>query len=273
MPFSILISVYAKEKSEYLMQCLQSLDEQTLKADEVVLVEDGPIPVELSEVINLFKHKLNIVSVCLTCNSGLASALNEGLKRCAHELVARMDTDDIALPQRFEQQVEYMTRQMDVDVLGTAAVEIDYSGQVIGSRSVLSDHATIYQNLWACPFLHPTVMFRRSKILSVGGYDASLQRRQDYELWFRCADVGMRFANLPEHLLLYRFGPDTHAQQPPGAAWEQGVIGFRGVRMLGLPVWMAVGAFVPYVRSLFPLGVQHLIYQVMKRIDPRRRSG
>jgi glycosyltransferase involved in cell wall biosynthesis len=102
------MSIYFKEKPEYLEACLRSLDEQELKANEVVLVEDGPISFDLKVVIDRFRKSLNIVSVPLRENVGLASALNEGLKHCSYELVARMDTDDVSLPNRFRLQVNFM---------------------------------------------------------------------------------------------------------------------------------------------------------------------
>ncbi|MCF4975480.1 MULTISPECIES: glycosyltransferase [Pseudomonas] len=95
--FSVLMSVYAREKSQYLRECLASMVDQICPPTEIVVVEDGPISKELSDEIDVFREKLNIISVKLDANVGLSAALNEGLKHCRYELVARMDTDDVRL--------------------------------------------------------------------------------------------------------------------------------------------------------------------------------
>src|SRR5690554_4009483 len=108
MSISILASVYSKERPEYLEESLQSLTQQSMKDFEVILVEDGPLSTQLEEVIRKFKEKLPLISVKLEKNMGLARALNEGLLHCKFNLIARMDTDDIALPHRLQIQKKFM---------------------------------------------------------------------------------------------------------------------------------------------------------------------
>jgi len=105
MNFSILLSVYNQEKPKYLERCLQSLINQTLKGNEVILVEDGLITSDLSEIIEKYRTQLNIISVQLQENNGLANALNIGLEKCSYNWVARIDSDDIALSNRFKKQI------------------------------------------------------------------------------------------------------------------------------------------------------------------------
>lgn len=273
MSFSVLMSVYAKETPEYLTECLQSLVLQTLHANEVVLVEDGPISPELTSVIDLFREELNIVSVRILENVGLAGALNVGLKNCTHELVARMDTDDIALPERFEKQIAQFKVNPKIDVLGTYAQEFDDMDGLASVRIMPITHQAIFDNLFSCPFIHPSVMYKKDLISSVGGYDESLRRRQDYDLWFRCAMHNMNFANIPEALLKYRFTADTHSRQSRKVLWLQAKIGFKGVRVLKQPVWKGIGAFFPLFRSFLPSKLEHLFYKLFKRFDPRQRAG
>src|SRR5690554_5001347 len=111
MSFTVLMSVYAKEQPDYFNQAFLSIwDQQTLKPDQIVLVKDGPLTAELDAEIQRWQEKLGkVLSVVeLPENVGLGAALNEGLKACKYELVARMDTDDISLPARFEEQVAFM---------------------------------------------------------------------------------------------------------------------------------------------------------------------
>lgn len=270
MKFSVLISVYARESSENLRSCLQSLANQTRKADEVVLVEDGPIPEELTSVIEVFRSGLNINSVRLPKNSGLAKALNEGLHHCKHSLVARMDTDDVCQPQRFERQMAWFEKKPEIDIVGSFATEIDAEGQLGFLRSMPVTHESIVDKLWTCPFIHPTVMYRREKILQIGAYDSSLPRRQDYELWFRCAQAGYRFGNISEPLILYRFDHLTHNKQPLNLALEQALIGYRGTTLIGMSFWKRLACFIPFFRSMLPAYLQHFVYRVMRRFDPRQ---
>jgi glycosyltransferase involved in cell wall biosynthesis len=266
------MSVYEKETPRFLSQCLNSLIQQTYKPDEVVLVEDGPISDDLVGVIDSFREKLNIVSVCLSTNSGLAVALNEGLNYCKNDLVARMDTDDVALPERFQHQVDFLEDNSDVDIVGSFAQEIDENGSFTNLRKMPISHDAIYDNLFACPFIHPSVMFNKSSILSIGGYNEALVRRQDYDLWFRCAQAGMKFYNIPEFLLLYRFTEKTHSRQSTSLMLNQAMIGYCGVRSLSQPYWKSLACFIPLVRSMLPDRLSHVVYSLMKPFDPRQKG-
>ena len=267
---SVLMSVYANESAGYLTQALRSLADQTLKADEVILVEDGPIETDLLKVIESFRPVLNIKSVKFPHNMGLAYALNEGLKKCSYELVARMDSDDVALPNRFEKQTAVFREEPALDVVGSFATEFDSLGHLGDLRTMPKSHNQIVANLWANPFIHSTVMFRRDKVEMVGNYNGALRRRQDYELWFRCAAFGLRFANISEPLLLYRFDCNTHKKQPIRLAWQQSLIGYEGASSLNMPLWKRFACFVPFFRSLLPPWLQHYVYQFLKIFDPRQ---
>ena len=120
MKFSVLISVYYKEKPEFLRGSLKSIIKQTLLPDEIVLVEDGQLTQPLYEVINDFKQEFKCTKVvCLKENAGLGVALNEGLKHCTYDVVARMDSDDECYPIRFEKQINYLKENPDIDVVGS----------------------------------------------------------------------------------------------------------------------------------------------------------
>ena len=270
MKISVLVSVHYGESVRYLSESLQSVGDQTLKADEVVLVEDGPIGFDLLEVIESYRAELNILTVKLPQNMGLAYALNKGLKQCTYELVARMDSDDVALPFRFEKQVKAFHDDPCLDIIGSFVKEFDSQGQVGSLRTMPEHHDQIVKNLWTCPLIHPTVMFRREKIKLVGGYNVDLRRRQDYELWFRCAAYGLRFSNIAEPLLLYRFDCNTHKKQPIHLAWQQALIGYEGASSLNMLLWKRAACFVPFFRSLLPPWLQHYVYQFLKKFDPRQ---
>lgn len=271
--FSVLLSVYYKEESKYLHESLISIwDDQTLKPTQIVLVQDGPLTAELDAVIAEWQDKLGAILtiVSLEQNVGLGAALNIGLQYCKNELVARMDTDDIAMPTRFEKQIKAFCKDSELDILGSYTYLFSEALSEDSLRKVPIEHDVLISNLWACPLVHPSVMFKKSSLLKVGAYNPNLKRRQDYELWFRCAIAGLRFANLAEPLLYYRFSEQTHKRQSTSKAWQQGMIGFKGSRSLNLAYWKCMACFVPFLRSLFPTKAQHYIYLALNRFDPRR---
>ena len=267
---SVLMSIFERERPDFLEKSLQSLVDQTYPADQLVLVWDGFVPKELTNVVDRFRDKMEICDVKLERNQGLGAALHAGLSQCAHDLVARMDTDDIALPHRFDLQRTAFINNPSLDVVSGYAIEIDADGISGRLRTVPIEHDTIVQVLWANPIIHPAVMFKRESILFAGSYNPVLRRRQDYELWFRCAAAGLKFGNVPEPLIEYRFTPETHKRQSRRDMWQQGVIGFKGSRAIDLPLWKQLACFAPFARSLLPMSMQHHAYRIMHKIDPRR---
>lgn len=207
--FSVLISVYKAELAEHLDACLASLACQTIAAAEIVLVEDGPIPIELTDVIDRYRTILPIVSLPLKENVGLAQALNQGLAVCSYELVARMDTDDVCLPHRFQMQLAYMEAHPEVAVLGAMVEEYDAKLEKSkGIRKVpLTDAEVLEFAKRRSPVSHPSVMFRRSAVMAVGGYPP-FRKAQDYALWSLMLTRGLIIRNLPDLVLKMRAGDD-----------------------------------------------------------------
>lgn len=265
--FSVLMSLYGKEKPEYLKLALESIYASTLTPAEVILVIDGPITEELKSVI---KEYPQIKEVKLAVNSGLSNALNIGLKHCSYEFVARMDTDDVCHHERFAKQINWLNNNNDVDVVGTFAKKIDESGNEIGLLKVPTGHNDIYNKIWTCPFIHPTVMFRRSKLLSVGGYNPNSGPRQDdYELWFRCASQGLIFDNIPEELFFYRFFSDSVKKNTVKVGWWRMKVGLKGCKALGLPLIARIGVCIPLIRALLPYPLNIWFNNLMNKVNPR----
>ena len=167
MKFSVLIAVYAKETSDHLAQSLESIFHQELPPDEVVLVEDGPLTTELDAVVSCFKeaHKeLHIVK--LSQNQGLGLALREGHAHCQYDIVARMDSDDISKPQRFNSEMAWLEAHPETDIVGCWTDEFaDESGEVISTRRLPEDHEALLRfSRYRNPMNHPTVMFRTTAV-------------------------------------------------------------------------------------------------------------
>lgn len=208
--FSVLLSVYAKERPDYLAESLESVYNQTLPPTEVVLVEDGELTEDLNNAIDhaLALHS-NLKIVKIPVNHGLAYALNEGLKHCSYELVARMDSDDICKPQRFEKQVSFFEANPDIDICSSNIDEFkDSTDNIIARRVLPEHHDEIYRyGKRRCPVNHPAVMYRKSKVLAVGGYQ---NYPEDVFLWFKMMVSGCRFYNFQESLLWFRWSPDLY---------------------------------------------------------------
>lgn len=209
MSFSVLMSIYHKENPSWFNRAMQSIwDEQIVKPTEIVLVQDGPLTKDLYSVILKWKEKLGNILQCvpLEKNSGLAVALNEGLKYCNYELVARMDTDDIAMPNRFEKQFTFMQNNPEVVVCSGLIEEWsqDYSYKISERHLPLTHQEIAKFAKYRSPISHPAVIFRKSAVLAVGGYPNIYP--EDYPLWGKMLSQGYKFANLPDLLLKMRVG-------------------------------------------------------------------
>ncbi|HIF9435041.1 TPA: glycosyltransferase [Photobacterium damselae] len=204
--FSILMSVYKNEKSFFFHDCLSSLYNQTLKTDNIVIVHDGPLTKELYQVIDKWKALLPITEVILNENVGLGAALNVGLIHCKYNLVARVDTDDINLPNRFDIQYSYMINNPNVALCGSHISEFDDNPDITISKRLvpIGDelNKTIFQRN---PFNHMTVMFRKSAVLDAGGYQ-HLRFMEDYFLWVRMYLKGYQLHNIDTVFVNARIG-------------------------------------------------------------------
>lgn len=207
MKFSVLMSVYFKEHADYLDKALKSvLINQTLKPAELILVADGQLTDELYLTIDKYKALFcNINLIQLPYNVGLGRALNEGLKHCSYEWIARMDSDDISLPYRFEKQFNYIEQNTNIGVLGSWISEFNNDlNNTQTVKKVPEKHNEIL--LYAQsrnPINHPVVIFNKQKVLDVGGYE-HCPMFEDYWLWVRLLQAGTQFYNIQEPLLLFR---------------------------------------------------------------------
>jgi glycosyltransferase involved in cell wall biosynthesis len=217
---SVLMSVYYKDNAGYLAESLNSVFQQTLQPDEVVLVQDGPLSDELLVVAaQAVKEHGDLLKVIpLPVNVGLQNALNEGLKHCSGEWVARMDADDVCLPERFKVQMEHLAEDPDIDVIGSWIDERDEKLETsIACRKVpqQNDKIIAYAK-WRNPMNHMTVMFRKDAVLAAGGYPDCL-KFEDYALWATMLKEGFIFANIPRVLLLARTGEDFYDRR---SGWD-----------------------------------------------------
>ena len=268
---SVLMSVYKNEKPEYFRAAVNSVLNQTVLPEEIVLVRDGEVPDALqAEIDKLLREcSIRIKYLPLPENGGLGKALNLGVRAASNELIARMDTDDISVPQRFEKQLEEFNLKPNVDVMGGQVLEFEGDTSMpTGKRTVPTSNEEIALFLKKRnAFNHPTVMFKKSSVINAGNY---LDRHyvEDYDLWLRMLKNGSRFENLPETLVYMRVNGDTYSRRG-------GVAYFRSLKKLekdklimsviSLPQYLG-NVIVRYVQCVLLRGrMRKLIYRRILR--------
>ena len=243
MTISVLMSVYKSEKGEFLDRSLQSVwDDQTRKPEQIVLIEDGVIPEDLELIIDSFQLRVNasgvakMVVVKLPVNGGLTKALNAGIKHVTGDLIARMDSDDVSAPQRFELQEKFLLENPEIDILGGSMQEFDDEHECLNVRHYPLTHEDACKYIVkACPLAHPAVMMRR-RIFDEGlHYDERYRMSQDIKLWYDAILAGYRMANLQEIVLFFRQQGDVFRRRSRVKAWNEFKIYMNGIyRMHGL---------------------------------------
>lgn len=206
MKFSVLMSLYIKAKTEEVSVALRSIyEDQTLKPDEIVIVKDGPLDSSLDQFLAEQARKLPLSFVTLEKAQGLGEALSQGVLACRNEIIARMDGDDISVPNRFAIQIDYMEKHPEIAILGGEIAEFESDPQQIHDYRVVPCNMKEITSFmrFRNPFNHVTVCFRKSIIIRNGNYKA-LQGYEDYWLWARCLSNGACGANLPDVLVKVR---------------------------------------------------------------------
>lgn len=213
--FSVCLSVYHGDNATFFMQSIDSLLSQTRRPDEIVLVVDGPVGEEINQVISDFEKSCDYFRVIrLEKNSGHAIARQTGLDAAKYEYIAIMDSDDIAVSDRFEKQMAYIEAHPEVDALGGQIDEfIGEPSNVVGTRIVPLIDAEIKDYLKSrCPMNLVTVMLKKTAVQKAGGY-IDWYCEEDYYLWVRMTEQGMKFANLPNNLVNVRVGEDMYQRR------------------------------------------------------------
>jgi len=218
--YSILMSVYYKEKPEYLKLAIQSMLDQTIKADEFIIVKDGPLTDELNDVIDDYIEKNPGLFTILTnqTNLGLGPALRKGVAAAKNELIARMDSDDYSIPERCEKQLRIFEKNQDLGMVGS------YEAEFIGSiDNVVSIHREpesnqeIYNYMRRrCAVLHPTVIFKKSEVIRAGNYQETsfYDVYEDYDLFARMIfDAKVKCYNIQETLYYIRTSEDFYERR------------------------------------------------------------
>ena len=270
--YSALLSIYKKERPEYLQVALDSLLGQTVPPAEIVMVKDGELTDGLNSVLDnydscypgLFKF------VSYEENHGLGYALNRGVSACSHEIIARMDTDDFSFPNRMEIQLSLMS-EGDYDMLSSQVVEFidDLESPISVSDLPETDEGIRAYSKRRNPFRHPAMTFRKSKVLQAGNYSAEYLFFEDWDLFNRMLACGSRATNVHEPLVAMRVSEDFYARRG-GPDYLRHALKFKLSQLQTgyFSIWDFLASFVPQAAvCLMPNNMRSFVYKRVLRRD------
>lgn len=270
-PFSVAISVYQKDNAVFFDRALQSItDQQTVKPSEIVLVCDGPLNDDLNAVINKYRMAYPIFKVLrLKINKGLGNALRLAVENASNELIARMDSDDVSVSDRFEQQLKYFAAHQNADIVGGNITEfIGEEDNIVGKRIVPKKDSEIKEYMKTrCAFNHVSVMYKKSAVQNAGGY-LDWFWNEDYYLWIRMQLNKAVFANTGTVLVNVRVGEEMY-QRRGGKKYFKSEYGLQKLmlnnKMIGYPTFIGnVGKRV-IVQMLLPNKLRGWVFRKFAR--------
>ena len=216
MPFTVAMSVYKNDNPQDFRIAVHSIyDKQTICPNEIIIIEDGPIPNSLSEVVQELCNDISVIKVVpFKVNRGHAGARQGGLEAASNELVAIMDADDIAVPNRFEMQLKAFEAHPDATVIGGNISEfVGKTSNIVGRRIVPEKDIEVKDYLKSrCPLNLVTVMYKKSRVQEVGGF-IDWYCEEDYYLWIRLALAGHKFYNVQENFVDVRVGEEMYQRR------------------------------------------------------------
>lgn len=269
MDYSVLMSVYRKERPQFLRQAMESIANQTVPTNDFVLVCDGPLNEGLEDVIaqmqDVFGDVLHVVR--LEKNMGLGNALNIGIRHCKNNLIARMDSDDISRPDRCERQLDAFSSIPGLGLLSSSIIEfLNDIHKETGKRTVPeTNDAIVRYSRRRNPMNHPATMFLKTKVEEAGGYSEKFHLFEDYYLWVRMLQKGVIAANLQESLLYMRTPADMF-QRRGGMQYAEEMLKFRWWMLKsGWSSWkdFALSALPQAVVCVMPNKIRTCIYKIL----------
>ena len=270
MNFSVLMSLYIKEKPEYARECFESLLNQTVKAKEWVIVEDGPLTDEMYSLLAEYEEENPglIKRVPLKKNVGLGLALREGVVNCSYDIIARMDTDDIAVRDRFEKQLSMFKADSKLDICGSHIKEfIGDIKNIQSERNVPLTQKEIYKyQKKRSAFNHMTVMYKKKAVLDAGNY-VHAPLMEDDMLWVYMMKNHCRCMNLDEYLVYARVGKDMYARRGGFSYFKKYKAARKKIYETGyISYWDYISTvLIQFVVALIPVKVRKFIFTKLLR--------
>ena len=276
IPFSVILPVYKNDSPAFFNAAMQSLFDQTVRATEIVLIQDGPLTEDLERVVKNWEGRMPELTVLtLPKNVGLSAALNAGIKAAKYEWLARMDSDDVCKPDRFEKQLSYIEHDPEISIIGGWIAEFEtVLGDADSVRKLPETHDEIFAYAkWRCPFNHMTVMYKKSVITELGLYKTFEDGNtagfgEDYELWARFLVNGYKGANIQEVLVDARTDKDFFTRRRRGMKYFKSEVSeLNDLYKLGLinPLHYAVHFGMKAVVRFSPPALVKFIYKGIRK--------
>lgn len=267
--FSVLMSVYMNENPIYLNEALESVFKQTYIPNEVILIEDGPVTDKLEEIIIRYKKKYKHILKVIKYkeNRGLGDSLRDGILNCNNEIIFRMDTDDVALSERFEKQIKVFLEK-NVDIVGSNITEFDEKMQKsISDRIVPESDLEIKKSIKKRnPMNHMTVAFKRSAVIKAGNYE-KMNCFEDYYLWAKMVANDNKFYNIQETLVNVRGGSNM-IRRRGGLKYIKAIINFEksllNIKLINRRQYV-INIMERIIISLIPNKLRLLFYKIFLR--------
>ncbi|WP_079254041.1 glycosyltransferase [Endozoicomonas arenosclerae] len=212
------MSIYKNDSAFALKKAIESLINQSFSKLILFIEVDGNVGDEIRSTLDTYSNNNHVEINYNSANKGLAFRLNQVVDKVvvfeSVEYIARMDADDICHPDRFKKQVEFLSKNPEVDIVGSSVFEIDEKDMIQTYKAMPTSDSVLKKRLIKqCPFNHPTVMFRRRVFDDGNRYSSDLKNTQDYYLWIDLASKGYKFANIDEPLLAFRIDPEFHSRR------------------------------------------------------------
>ena len=264
--FSVLMSLYIKEKAEYLDDALASVLKQTVKPDEIVIVYDGPITTELRNVVeNYISKNPGLIKVIENPeNKGLGLALADGVPQCKYELIARMDTDDICREDRFEKQLQEFAKDPTIDICGSHILEFEGNkDNIVAQRRVpLVDKGIREYQKRRDGFNHVSVMFKKKSVLAAGNYQSCLLM-EDTLLWANMFMNGAKGMNIDDFLVYVRIGKDMYERRGGLDYYKKYKAGRKKVYETGYISWVdyKITLLIQFIVAVIPNRVRGFVFK------------
>lgn len=272
MKVSVVMSVYNAEK--YLAEAVDSILSQTFTDFELILIDDKSTDGSGKILAQYAQADPRVVILKNAENMGLTKSLNRGLAVAKGEYIARMDADDISVPDRFAKQVAFLDENPDYSFVSCIGRYIDENGKEEQLRLFPETNEEIYaMMLKVDAVMHPGVMFRRADIAKIGNYCEDFRVVQDYDLWFRGMAAGYKFYNIQEPLVLFRRNDSYNTRKSKAYRMVDYQVRKKGYRINKVPVYKRGYLVVPLALAYIPPKLMDKMFYVLKKFDPRNKAA
>lgn len=266
--YSVLMTVYYKEKAEFLREAIDSMLNQTVKPAEFVLVEDGPLTEELYAAIAEYEKNPIFKAITLKENQGSGPASAAGVLACSNEWIARLDSDDYSVPERIEKQFDEYLDDRELEVIGANIIEIETENPKNQQKVILPEKDAEIRKFTGrrCPFRTSAILFKREAVMKAGNY-RTFHRVEDYDMFARLVASGAKSVNVQDYLTYMRIDKDYYKRRG-GMKLAKSIVRLKKeIRKFGLANmkdWI-VSVPIQVVVCLMPNGLRDLFYRKVLR--------